>query len=234
MNTRFVDFRLRLVCGVLLLGTITGVCFAEDRDPTRWEKAIKSFEKADQQTLPPPNAILFIGSSTIVGWDLKKCFPNRATINRGFGGSEIADATYYAERVVFPYKPKAIVFYSGDNDIANKNTAEQVLEDFKEFVSTVRKKLPDTPIIALSVKPSIARRKFLDTMREANRLLAEYCKSDPTLRFVDVFPEMLDANGEPRADLLREDRLHMNDQGYALFTARVDAVLAEVLGESKK
>ncbi len=230
MNVRFDGFRLRIVCGVFLLAAIAGVCFAEGRDPKRWESAIQAFEKADKQTPPPHDAILFVGSSTIVGWDLKKCFPNRVTINRGFGGSEIADATYYAERIVFPYAPKVIVFYSGDNDIANKNTAGQVLEDFKEFVSTVRKKLPDTPIIALSIKPSIARRQFLDTMREANRLLADYCKSDSALRFVDVFPDMLDAAGEPRADLLREDKLHMNDQGYALFSSRVDAVLTEVLG----
>ncbi|MBX7257893.1 MAG: hypothetical protein K1Y02_16140 [Candidatus Hydrogenedentes bacterium] len=228
------NYPIRLVGALLIVALAVDLCIAEGRDPKRWEKNIRAFEDADKQTPPPQDPILFVGSSTIVGWDVKKWFPNRVAINRGFGGSEIADAAYYVDRIVFPYKPKLIVFYSGDNDIANKNTAEQVLGDFKHFVSRVREKLPNTPIVLVSIKPSIARRQFLDTMREANKLLAEYCKSDPNLHFVDIFSAMLDEKGEPRADLLRDDKLHLNEQGYSMVTEKVEAALKEVLSESAK
>lgn len=235
MRSRLTDAVLRKGC-IFLLIACAGAwsCFAEGRDPKRWEGAILKFESADKEAPPPRDAILFVGSSTIAGWDLKKWFPERAAINRGFGGSEIADATYYAGRIVIPYKPKAIVFYSGDNDIANKNTASQVAADFKRFVASVREGLPETPIVVVSIKPSIARREHLDTMREANRLLAEYCATDRSLRFVDVFADMLDDKGEPRAEYLRDDRLHVNDAGYAMFTKRVEAALADAIGEERE
>jgi len=76
----------------------------------RWEKEIAAFEKADQIKMPAENAILFVGSSTIRGWNLAKSFPGVPTNNRGFGGSQIADVVHFAPRIIAKYKPPMIVF----------------------------------------------------------------------------------------------------------------------------
>jgi len=87
-----------------------------------WEKNIQAFEQWDSKNSYPDDAVLFVGSSSIVMWKTRDYFPGLKVINRGFGGSQIAEVSYFADRIVFPYKPKAIVFYAGDNDIAKGKT----------------------------------------------------------------------------------------------------------------
>src|ERR1700722_7316573 len=123
-----------------------------------WEPEIHAFEMHDQTNPPPQNAVLFVGSSTIRKWTtLAKDFPGVQVINRGFGGSRIADSTALAERIIFPYEPRTIVFYAGDNDLAEGRTPEQVAADYQAFVQTVRARLPETRIAFISIKPSPIR-----------------------------------------------------------------------------
>ncbi len=109
--------------------------------------------------------ILFVGSSSIVRWDVAKWFPNMPVLNRGFGGSQIADSVHFAERIIVPYRPRTIVFYAGDNDLASGKTPEQVLADFKAFVSKVRASSPEAKIIYVGIKPSIKRWSLIATVR---------------------------------------------------------------------
>lgn len=183
-----------------------------------WEKDIQKFEAADKANPPKPGAILFIGSSSIEHWkDVAADFPDKRVLNRGFGGSRIADSTYYAGRIVVPYKPSMVVFYAGDNDINDGHTALQVVDDYVAFVSRVRKDLPTTPIAFISIKPSPSRAKLLPVMTEANAKIRAYDAAHPHLVYIDVASKMLDASGQPRAELFIEDRLHMNRAGYDLW-----------------
>src|SRR6476620_5656785 len=116
-------------------------------DFARWEKDIAAFEGADRTSPPPKDALLFVGSSTIVRWKtLQQDFPSQPIINRGFGGNEIADSTYYADRMIVPYKPRTIFLRAGGNDLHNGKTPEEVFADFKAFVATMHAKLPKTEI----------------------------------------------------------------------------------------
>jgi hypothetical protein len=133
---------------------------------------IRKFEEADAASPPAPGGVLFVGSSSIRLWTtLADDFPGVPVINRGFGGSRIAHSTRYADRIVIPYKPRTIVFYAGDNDLAGGLSPEQVLADYKAFVATVRAALPETRILFISIKPSTARWKLVEQIREANRLV---------------------------------------------------------------
>src|SRR5262245_35937623 len=133
-------------------------------DPfAKWEKEIAAREKKLQATPPKPGGVFFVGSSSIVKWDVEKSFPNAGYSNVGFGGSVIADSTHFAPRIITPYKPGTIVFYAGDNDIGRGNKPEQVLADFKAFVAVVRKDNPDCRILFLAIKPSLARWKMFET-----------------------------------------------------------------------
>lgn len=195
---------------------ITQCCLAQGS--TKWEKEIKVFEQADQSNPPAKGSILFIGSSSIRFWkDLDQAFPGKTIINRGFGGSEIADITQLADRILFPYQPKQIVIYSGDNDIANGKSPETVASDFSVLFEQIRSKLPQTPIIFLSIKPSPSRIKYLEKVKEANTLIAKYLKKQRKAIYVDVFSPMLDKEGKPIPTLYKEDQLHMTQEGYDLW-----------------
>lgn len=190
-------------------------------DPKIWEKDIQKFEAADQKKMPIPGGVEFIGSSTIRIWNLKKAFPNQNTFNRGFGGSWSIDSAYYADRIVIPYKPRTIIFYAGDNDIAGGATADDVAHSFKDFVTKVHAALPKTDIVFLGIKPSISRWKLWPEMRRANAMVREFAAQMPGVVFVDTSPEMLGDDGKPRRELFQKDGLHMNAKGYVIWNQKV-------------
>jgi len=192
---------------------------ASQVDPDRWEPAIKKFEDADAVAPPPQNAIVFIGASSIVRWNLPESFPELGSraINRGFGGSLAADSTRYAERIVIPYNPRIVVFYAGDNDVEANHTPEQIASDFVAFEQKVHAALPATQIIFISIKPSIRRWPWIEQIKGANALVREYCATHAHLTFVDIVPQMIGPDGTPIKELLVPDGLHMTPAGYTIW-----------------
>ena len=186
---------------------------------TLWERAVQSFEAADQKKAPAANGVVFVGSSSIVGWrSLAEDFPSVVTTRRGFGGSDIIDSVAYAHRIVTPYRPRRIALYAGDNDIARGKTAERVFEDYKLFVETVHAVLPQTHIGFIAIKPSLARWKLWPRMKTANQTIQQYAASNPQLEFLDIATPMLGADAMPLKHLFAQDGLHLSADGYALWT----------------
>src|SRR5699024_2883120 len=179
---------------------------------------IEAFKKADRQKMPPKDAILFVGSSSIRQWTtLKEDFSNKEVMNRGFGGSQFSDLLRYDDQIVYPYKPRQIFIYEGDNDLNAGNSPEQVLQDFKAFVKRSRERLPETELVFISIKPSPSRIDLFEEMKEANQLIKAYSKETQNVRYADIFHAMLDEDGEIRADIFTEDMLHLNAKGYDLW-----------------
>lgn len=207
-----------LIFSIPLLG-------AEAPAPEKWKHDIKAFETLDRLYPPPKDPILFVGSSSIRLWDLERYFPVHTVINRGFGGSQIADSVYYADRIILPYRPRTIVFYAGENDIAAGKTPEQAFQDFKSFAEKVRSSLPLTPILYIGMKPSPLRWELYPQMQEANRLIQKYTSQKRAMKFIDMSPHMLGQDGQPRIELFRKDNLHLNDQGYEIWTQVIKAHL---------
>lgn len=192
----------------------------------RWEKDIAAFEAADRTNPPPTGAVVFVGSSSIRLWKMAaEQFPSHRIINRGFGGSHLSDSVAFAGRIVIPYRPKLVVLYAGDNDIASGKTPEQVRDDFKAFVAKVREALPETRVAYLAIKPSSSRLKFFDRHKATNDLIREVIATDPKLIYVDTWTPILDAEGKPRDEFFLPDRLHLNDAGYKLWAGIVGPVL---------
>lgn len=181
----------------------------------RFAKEIDAFEAYDRKNAPPRDSILFVGSSTIRLWESADAFPDLPIINRGFGGSTIDDVTYYADRIVFKYKPRVIVFYSGDNDLASGRTVDRVYNDFRRFAESVREHLPNTRLIYLSVKPSTSRWKFWPLAQEVNSRVEKLAGEMKFITYVDTAPTILGPDGKPNDSLFRDDKLHMNAKGYA-------------------
>jgi len=209
-----------------LLLAVAGAAQAA-QGPEAWRPAMDAFAAQDRAQPPQQHAVLFIGSSSINYWhSLAEDFPGVPVINRGFGSSAIEDSTYYADRIVAPYRPSLIVMYAGDNDISEGHSAQQVADDFKAFVARVRKDSPAVPVVYISIKPSVARWSLWPAMREANGLIRDWAATQRGVRFVDIAPPMLDAEGKPRAELFRDDGLHMKPAGYALWIQALRPVLA--------
>jgi len=194
--------------------------------PEKWAKDIDAFTTADLGRPPPENAVLFIGSSTIVKWKtLNQDFPKVVTVHRGFGGSELSDTVFYLDRIAIPYRPRTMVVYAGDNDLWLGKSAEAVAAEFEELCAKVHAALPATRIIFISIKPSPSRWKIHEKMEQANALVAGYCAKDKRRTFLDIWKVMLDAKGEPRSEFFVTDMLHMNPAGYALWTPMLAPLL---------
>ena len=217
----------------LLAGLLFGPLATSAQDGTtnrphhlQWEKAIQAFEASDKTNPPPRDAILMIGSSSIVKWtNAAAQFPDHRLINRGFGGSHLSDSVAFVERIVVPYQPKLVLLYAGDNDIAAGKTPEQVFADFKAFVAIVQAALPQTRIAFISIKPSPSRMKLIQSIKTTNRLIRDFIAESPKLIYVDVFNPMLGADDQPRAELFVADQLHLNNAGYKLWAGIVRPVL---------
>ena len=194
--------------------------------PEKWTAAIDKFVQADLAQPPTRDGIVFVGSSTIVKWtSLKQDFPGLNVLNRGFGGSELGDSAFYAERLVVPLHPSVVVLYAGDNDLSLGKTPEKVHADFETFCAKIHAALPAARIVYIAIKPSPSRWKLKDKIVAANERIAATCKADPRLAFADIYPVMLDAAGNPRPELFVKDMLHMNEAGYALWKLIVAAQL---------
>jgi lysophospholipase L1-like esterase len=190
----------------------------QEKSSERWEKEIAAIEKRLKETPPPPDSIFFAGSSSIVKWNLAKSFPDLPVVKVGFGGSQLADSTHFAPRLLLRYAPRSIVLYAGDNDLAAGKTPETVHADFKAFVSAVQEKLPRTKILYLSIKPSLLRWKLIDKIRKTNALIEAECKKSDRLVFVDVGTPLLGEDGQPRKELFAKDGLHLSPEGYQVWT----------------
>ena len=187
---------------------------------TPFYSEIQQFKKEDSIHFPPKHAILFLGSSSFRKWeDVQKYFPGYTIINRGFGGSTIPDAMRYLNEIVFPYEPKQVVIYEGDNDLASSDniTADSVLNRFEKLFSLIRKHLPNTAIAFVSIKPSPSREKLMPEMQEANSMIKTFLSHQKNAAFIDVYHAMLNKDGTPDKSLFIGDELHMNDKGYHIW-----------------
>jgi lysophospholipase L1-like esterase len=187
---------------------------------TPFYSEIQQFKKEDSIHFPPKHAILFLGSSSFRKWqDVQKYFPDYTIINRGFGGSTIPDAIHYLNEIVFPYEPKQVLIYEGDNDLASsdKITADSVLNRFEKLFSLIRKHLPNTSIAFVSIKPSPSREKLMPQMQDANSMIKDFLSHQKNAAFIDVYHAMLNKDGTPDKSLFIGDELHMNDKGYHIW-----------------
>ncbi len=184
-----------------------------------WEASFEAFAAADRESPPPEGAVLFVGSSSIRMWSgLETQFGDeKVVLKRGFGGSQLSDCVKNLQRLVVRYRPRTVLVYAGDNDLEEGSTPNEVLRRFTAFVDGVHRSLPDTRIDFISIKPSPLRAALMPQIRATNALIRDYVAGTPGVAYIDVYTPMLDAAGGPRRELFRDDRLHLNADGYALW-----------------
>jgi hypothetical protein len=193
-----------------------------------WEFQIRAYEENDRRCWPDPGAILFTGSSSIRYWrTLERDMDPLPVFNRGFGGCHLSHVIHCADRIIFPYRPKAIVLYAGENDLGwtSRKRPGIVLQDFQRFVELARSKLPMTRVYFISIKLARLRRGRWRAMREANKLVEEFARGREGVAFIDTTTAMLNPSGAPKPEFLPWYRMHMTARGYALWSAIVKPIL---------
>ena len=193
-------------------------------------KDIEVFKQRDAANPPVKQMILFVGSSSFTKWtDLQDYFPGYPVLNRGFGGSSLPDVIHYAGDIIFPYQPKQVVIYCGENDLAASDTvsAGTVVQRFKTLFSMIRNQLGNVPVVFVSLKPSPSRSRLFPKMIAVNAQVKAFLQKNKKTAFADVYSKMLDANGEPVQALFLEDNLHMNAKGYAIWKEVLQPLLVK-------
>ena len=189
---------------------------------------IQNFKKQDSIQPPPQHAILFVGSSSFTKWtDVQDYFPGITIINRGFGGSSLPDVIRYAKDIIYPYHPDQVVIYCGENDFADHDeiTPQIVIARVKQLFLMIRKKLPNSNIAYISIKPSPSRIKLVSKEKIANKAIKLFLAKQKNASFIDVFPLMLNEDKKPISSIFLSDSLHMNANGYAIWKKAIDPYL---------
>jgi lysophospholipase L1-like esterase len=212
---------------ILFLLLLLNVANAQNQKPAFWND-IQAFKKQDSISFPGTGKILFVGSSSFTKWtDVQSYFPAYPIINRGFGGSSLPDVIRYANDIIFPYRPKQIVIYCGENDLAASDTVsgKDVAERFYKLFNMIRSKFLKTPVVYISMKPSPSRQLLLSKMIKGNELIKKWLAKKKHTVYIDVYKEMIDDEGKPRAELFLDDNLHMNKIGYAVWKRAIEPYL---------
>lgn len=211
---------------LLLLISITILQVGQAQDnPPFWDD-VQTIKHYDQMYAPPANPILFVGSSSIRKWeDMERTFASYDVMNRGIGGAKVNDIIFYLNDIVFPYHPREIVLYVGENDIPDGATPDTVLERTKKLITGIRERLPETPITYISIKPSPSRDKYRQTVQDANSLIKEYLETQHKITWVDVFTPMLTKDGNSRPEIFQSDMLHLNKDGYKIWKELIQPTL---------
>ncbi|WP_445752886.1 GDSL-type esterase/lipase family protein [Polaribacter sp.] len=218
-NSINTDLRFDQFIVLFLIGSIVSVSniFSQHKPIYAQEiQTIKTFEKI---YLPPINPIVFVGSSSIRLWkNIEKKFDKYKVINKGLGGAQVKDIIRYSDQLIFDYNPSQIVLYIGENDLKYPvNTSDSIFEDTKKLIKMIRKKLPEVPIVYISIKPSPAGDSYKDKMIQTNKLMKEYIENESNMTFVDVYKDMLTSDGGYRPELFASDKLHMKPEGYRIW-----------------
>jgi len=192
-------------------------------NPPFWDD-IQAFKHQDSGQAPPQHAILFVGSSSFTKWkDVEDYFPGYIIINRGFGGSSLPDLIRYENDVIFKYKPKQIVMYCGENDLATSDTvtAQTVFNRFQKLFTDIRKRFSNIPFVYISLKPSPTRWQLREKMTSANNQIKNFLSKKKNTVFIDVYRKMLGSDGTPIKEIYESDNLHINAKGYAIWKKEI-------------
>ena len=195
----------------------------------RFQNEIDNFIQQDKENNFPKNGIMMTGSSSIRMWkSMKEDFPKIPVLNRGFGGATIPEVLHFAGKYIFQHEPQIIVFYCGENDIAEGASPETVFASFKTFVKIIETRLPETKLVYISMKPSIARWNLWPEYQAGEKLIKEFVNKNPKIKYMDASISMLEKNGEVKKDIFVEDGLHMNAKGYEGWTNQLKPILEKM------
>ncbi|MBR2668851.1 MAG: hypothetical protein IKE36_03535 [Solobacterium sp.] len=183
--------------------------------------------------------IIFYGPSNITYWySLEKDMEPWKAQNHGMGGCTDPDMIQYAERLLYPFKPRAVLFQTGSNDLAMGMTPLQILHNKEKMYAEFLANMPQADLIIMSGLPLPNRTIFWKDTVKTNEYLKEMCDKHERLHFLDASEKMLTDHGEDRyrmydgsyanPALFRADGIHLNVKGHEVWTALQKQMLKDL------
>ncbi|MCB9870942.1 MAG: hypothetical protein H6837_13885 [Planctomycetes bacterium] len=206
-------------------------------NPHRWATAIAEFETADRAAPVEPGKVVFAGSSSIRLWHtLERDMAPLPVVHRGFGGAKLFDLLYYADTLISRHRPSVVVLFCGTNDLdrTQAKTPEQVCTLFQRIVARLHAADASLTIVYIAITPTLARDNRIEQVRDANRRIRDVCATDRRLEFVDPSPALMDAAGRPDPKWFQRDRLHLNAEGYRVWTRYIRPVVLRLFERARR
>lgn len=176
--------------------------------------------------------VVFFGSSSIRLWkDLEEMMAPLSVVNRGYGGATVRDILVNYDKIMAQYSPKAFVVFC-DNDICGNVgldlSVSGVLDHYRMLFGMLERDYPGVPVYFLSWKYSGLRASLRSTQKLVNDIMSDFAGHSSHVTFVDVNSTLLLPDGDVDKTLFEADDLHINRDGYLLWTSVLKPHLLEV------
>ena len=244
----YLEFIMRvMVVALCVVGMGCDITFAQDvtvesespdilapyRDAAikRWQKSINAFDKLNAEEPDPADAIMFIGSSSIRRWEtMATDMAPYKTIRRGYGGAKFTDMALFVDQIITPHQYRALVMFVG-NGVTGKpeDHSPDLIEALaRRIVAASHRHQEDAPVFLIEITPCEKRYDAWPKIRQVNARLREIALSTPDTYFIPTASHYLRPNGMPRPELFVDDRLHLNTDGYRLWSSLIRTRLDDV------
>jgi GDSL-like Lipase/Acylhydrolase family len=216
------------VVQVLLLALFTSCHpvseYINSEEVLHWEEDIQLFDSLNLVEIPDENSLMVAGSSSVRLWDsIQSDLAPYHVIRRGYGGAKLTDFNYYVNRIIEPGKFKAILIFVA-NDIKGGDTDRTPREVFLLYRTLMKQLLarnPETPLFWIEVTPTPNRWNVIDEVVSAGDMIRDYSNRHKNLYYIDTYDIFMNGNGMPDPAYFRNDMLHLNREGYEIWSERI-------------
>ncbi|MEO6200072.1 MAG: GDSL-type esterase/lipase family protein [Cryobacterium sp.] len=172
-------------------------------------------------------SIAFVGDGLTAGGRWDEWFPTYSVHNLGISADTTDEVIARTDDVV-DLQPDAVVLMIGTNDLGWRRSDEYVVRNIETFLVTIRKRLPHARILVQSVLPRES--DYAKTIGSINRHLRQFAPTQHAL-YLDLWPALAAPDGGIAPEY-SDDRLHVNDAGYALWVVELGPALAALFARS--
>ncbi len=166
--------------------------------------------------------VIFYGGSNFQKWTtLEADLPGYPVVNKSIGGSNDPIRREFIEERVYNRNPAVVFYMSSSNDWTSGQSKDEIISYKQGMFDEMAEKLPDTVFVILSATPNPLRYfgEYHDGMVAVDNWTKSYCAGKQNFEFLDVVPALsLNSGAEVKPDLWQSDRLHLNEDGYAILT----------------
>lgn len=204
--------------------------YVDSSEVLDWEADMQVFDSLNAVEASDQNTLLVTGSSSVRLWDsIHTDLAPFQVMQRGYGGAKLTDFNHYVRRIIKPQPFKAILIFVA-NDISggqHDRTPREVFQLYKMLIKQIRERNKHTPVFWIEITPTPSRWEAISEIRKSGELIRKYNDRNEDLYFIDTYKVFMNQWDEPDSSYFRQDMLHLNRKGYALWSETIRKALEE-------
>jgi lysophospholipase L1-like esterase len=186
--------------------------------------------------------VLLVGDSITMQWGAAwtKHFPTLKTVNIGIGGDKTQNVLWRLDHGgVAGLEPRLCVLLIGNNNMffTPETGIEPAAQGIKVCVDNLREKFPQAPVIVVKVFPAHAPgNPFYEDIKKVNAALDTLnLEADPKVRVLDIWGDMVNADGTLKKQLFTPDNIHLSQGGgYKLYAEKLKPLVEKLVTENSQ